>query len=239
MLNVHVLGESSIWDDESDLRTGSSRGVALVALLALHGGASQPRQRIAGLFWPDSADSQALTNLRRELHYLRRTLGRDQSLVVAPVDLRWRDTETCLVDLRVFAREREAALAATAAGDDGEAVAHAAIAVGQYGGEFLPGMDDEWVVDARLDLERQCAGLCDVLCAARTRIGDLQEPRTQPAAGSSWSLWRVRVPDSDAASIGGSEIGLAPSAPTTAAHRFSSASSASHPMPRPSKRFTA
>ena len=35
----------------------------------------QTRQRIAGLFWPDSTDAQALTNLRRELHHLRRTLG--------------------------------------------------------------------------------------------------------------------------------------------------------------------
>ena len=255
MLNVHVLGESSIWDDESDLRTGSSRGVALVALLALHAGASQPRQRIAGLFWPDSADSQALTNLRRELHYLRRALGRDQSLVVAPVDLRWRDTETCLVDLRIFAREREAALAAAAAGDDGEAVAHAAIAVGQYGGEFLPGMDDEWVVDARLDLERQCAGLCDVLCAARTRTGDLsgatdaarRRIQLEPLEESGYrTLMQLQSELGDragavstyhrCASVLERELGIAPDAETQQAfHRLmtATATAAGSSAPRP------
>ena len=50
-------------------------GVALVAFLAAHAGSPQLRQRIAGLFWPDSTDAQALTNLRRELHHLRNALG--------------------------------------------------------------------------------------------------------------------------------------------------------------------
>ena len=54
------------------VRTRSSRAVALVAFLVAHAGSPQPRQRIAGLFWPDSTDAQALTNLRRELHHLRR-----------------------------------------------------------------------------------------------------------------------------------------------------------------------
>jgi DNA-binding SARP family transcriptional activator len=52
-MRVSVLGGQAIVDDESgSVRTRSSRAVVLVAFLALHVGSPQPRQRIAGLFWP-------------------------------------------------------------------------------------------------------------------------------------------------------------------------------------------
>ena len=76
MLHVTLLGEQAITDEQAGrIRMRSSRTVALVAFLVLHAGSPQPRQRIAGLFWPDSTDAQALTNLRRELHHLRQILA--------------------------------------------------------------------------------------------------------------------------------------------------------------------
>ena len=173
MLHVTVLGEQAITGDGAGVQTRSSRAVALVAFLVAHAGVPQPRQRIAGMFWPDSTDAQALTNLRRELHHLRQALGDDRSLVVTPRDLCWRDSGTCRVDLRIFDDERQAALAAAAAGDDEGVLRHAAAAVAQYKGDLLPGVYDDWLLEPRSELERQCADLCDLLCAARTRTGDL------------------------------------------------------------------
>jgi DNA-binding SARP family transcriptional activator len=173
MLHVTLLGEQIISDDSSGAATRSSRTVALVAYLAAHAGRPQARQLIAGLFWPESTEAQALTNLRRELHHLRQVLGREPSLVVTARDLCWRDTGTCRVDLRVFATERVAARAAAAAGDDAAVAAHAAQAVAQYRGDLLPGLYDDWLLDLRAELERQCADLCDLLAAARARSGDL------------------------------------------------------------------
>jgi DNA-binding SARP family transcriptional activator len=173
MLYVSLLGEQAITGDTTSDRTSSSRAVALVAFLAVHAGAPQTRQRIAGLFWPDSTDAQALTNLRRELHHLRHVLGGDPSLIVTSRDLCWRDTATCRVDVRVFDIERKATLAAAANKDDGGILEHAAAAVGQYRGDLLPGAYDDWVLDTRSELERQCVDLCDLLCQARTRRGDL------------------------------------------------------------------
>ncbi len=173
MLHVSVLGEQAITDDGAGVQAHSSRAVALVAFLVAHAGAPQLRQRIAGMFWPDSTDAQALTNLRRELHHLRQVLGDERSLVVTPRDLCWRDSETCRVDLRIFDSERQAALAAAAADDDEGVLGHAAAAVAQYKGDLLPGVYDHWLLEARSELERQCADLCDLLCAARTRTGDL------------------------------------------------------------------
>ena len=173
MLRVSVLGEQAIIGAGAGVRARSSRAVALVAFLAVHAGSPQPRQRIAGLFWPDSTDAQALTNLRRELHQLRQVLAGEPSLVVTSADLCWRDTETCRVDLRVFATEREAALAAAAGGDDEGVLGHAARAIAEYRGDLLPGVYDDWLLDARAEIERQCVDLCDMLGGTRARSGDL------------------------------------------------------------------
>ncbi|GAA1201124.1 ATP-binding protein [Pseudonocardia alaniniphila] len=173
MLHISLLGEQSISDDATGtVRTRSSRSLALVAFLVVHAGSPQSRQRIAGLFWPESTDAQALTNLRRELHHLRQLLG-DPPLVVTSRDLCWDDTPTCRVDVRTFDTERRAALAAAAADDTEAVIAHAGAAISCYRSELLPGAYDDWLLDARSELESQCVELCDLSRDARTRTGDL------------------------------------------------------------------
>jgi DNA-binding SARP family transcriptional activator len=174
MLHVSLLGDQAITDDETgSVRTRSSRTIALVGFLVAHAGSPQLRQRIAGLFWPDSTDAQALTNLRRELHNLRQVLGDEPSLVVMSRDLCWRDTETCRVDVRTFEIERKAALAAAASEDDEGILAHASKAIAQYRGDFLPGAYEDWLLEIRSALERQCVDLCDLFCETRVRTGNL------------------------------------------------------------------
>ncbi|MFI0482818.1 ATP-binding protein [Actinomadura sp. 9N215] len=173
MLYASLLGDQVIGDDETGVRSRSPRTVGLVAYLAAHAGASQTRQRIAGVFWPDSPDAQALTNLRRELHHLRRILGPEPSLAVTPRDLCWRDHETCRVDLRVFTVQYEDALAALARDDRKAAVKSATRAIDEYKGEFLPGVYDDWALDVRSELQRRCVDMCDLVAATRTGTGDL------------------------------------------------------------------
>ena len=48
----------------------SPRLQSLVARLALHAGVPQPRQQLAYLYWPDSAERQARANLRRLVYDL-------------------------------------------------------------------------------------------------------------------------------------------------------------------------
>ena len=200
MLHVSLLGEQVITDDGTGVRARSSRAVALVAFLVVHAGSPQARQRIAGLLWPDSAEAQALTNLRRELHHLRQVLGAEPSLLVTSRDLCWRDTETCRVDARIFDLERRAALAAAAADDDEGVLGHAASAMAQYRGDFLPGVYEDWLLDARAELEAQCVELCDLAGQTRARTGDLSgaaeaaRRRIPPATAG-----RGRVPHADAA----------------------------------------
>jgi DNA-binding SARP family transcriptional activator/tetratricopeptide (TPR) repeat protein len=172
MLQVSLFGEQAITDDGTGrVRTRSSRTAALIGFLALHAESPQARQRIAGLFWPDSTEAQALTNLRRELHQLRQVLGDEPSLLVTPRDLCWQDTPACQVDVRIFDLERQAALAA--GHSERQVLTHAARAVAQYKGDFLPGAYDDWLLEARAELERQCVELCDLLSQAQAATGDL------------------------------------------------------------------
>ena len=174
MLRVSVLGGQQITDDrEGGVQVRSSRALALIACLAVHGGVPHARQQIAGLLWPESGDAQALTNLRRELHHLRQVLGDDGSLLVTARDLCWVDAPTCLVDVRVFDTERTAALTAAESGDDDAVIGHGTNAIAQYRGDLLPGVYDDWLAEARARLERQCVELCDLVGATRARVGDL------------------------------------------------------------------
>ncbi|HEY6933824.1 MAG TPA: AAA family ATPase [Marmoricola sp.] len=170
MLQVRLLGERALLDaDTGQVLARSPRTLALIAFLVLHAGAPQSRGRLASTFWPDSTEQQALTNLRRELHQLRRISGVDGCLAVTAADLAWRDHPDCRVDLGTFRAERAEAVAAASAA---ERLAHGRAAVEAYAGELLPGVYDDWVLQARDDLDRECADLCDLVVPAAVTAGD-------------------------------------------------------------------
>ena len=100
-------------------------------------------------------------------------LGDEPSLVVTTQDLCWQDTATCRVDVRVFDRERTAAVTAAADDDTERVLLHASRALTEYRGDLLPGVYEDWVLQARAEIERQCTALCDLLVQARERRGDL------------------------------------------------------------------
>jgi DNA-binding SARP family transcriptional activator len=149
VLEVSLLGEQYVAGSTATNLARSSRSIALLAFLALHADAPQPRQRLAATFWPDSTEQQARTNLRRELHHLRVLLGDEPSLVVEPATLMWRESPTCRVDVCVFHRERQLALQAVEPGDQHAMLQHGAAAVAVYHGDLLPGMLDDWVLAER------------------------------------------------------------------------------------------
>src|SRR5690348_2310722 len=159
MLHISVLGEQVIRNATDIVRTRSSRTLELVAFLAAHAEVPQSRQRLAGLFWPDSSDEQALTNLRRELHHLRQLLGDDPALVVTARELTWHDSATCNVDLREFDKHYAAAMAAA---DESEALAEAGAAIARYRGELMPSSYEDWLVALRAEREQHCVDLLDL-----------------------------------------------------------------------------
>ena len=168
MLCVRVLGERSAVDDVTgEVLTRSARTIALVAYLALHQGTPQSRVRIAEAFWPDSAQQQSLTNLRRELHQLRRLPGADDAVVVTGTDLTWvGDPDVGVgVDLVEHLTTRDHALAHVTS-DPTTLLAHGERALAAYGGDLLPGLSDEWVLAQRASLVDGARELCGALAVA-------------------------------------------------------------------------
>jgi len=126
----------------------SPRQQSLLAWLLFHAGSPQPRRHIAFVLWPDSDEAQAQTNLRRELHHLRRGLpGSEQYLEVSAQTLHWRTATPYQLDVSAF----------QAAAKSGPQVPTADLerAAELYQCELLPALDDEWLEPHRTALHDQ------------------------------------------------------------------------------------
>ena len=175
VLEISILGEQRVAEDGRVVAAlHAPRTLALLAYLALHRGAPQQRSHVAGLFWPDSSDTQARTNLRRELHHLRLHLPRaEQCLAVDSATLRWREDAQCRLDVAAFedAAQRASAALADGRADDFCHIAREALTT--YGGDLLPALYDDWVLAERERLRRRCIWLLDTLVDVYREAGDL------------------------------------------------------------------
>jgi DNA-binding SARP family transcriptional activator len=114
----------------------------LLALLLLERGRAFAREQLAYRLWPDSSDAQALTNLRRELHHLRRALpDADALIVVTRRTVEWVAEGPYWLDVQAF----EAAAARGAAGEP-DAYREA---VDLYQGDLVPSVYDDWTAAPR------------------------------------------------------------------------------------------
>src|SRR5919202_83466 len=111
-LHLHLLGGFRALAGERPLAGfDAPRLQSLVARLVLHAGVPQPRQQLAYLYWPDSAERQARTNLRQLVYNLRLALpDADRYLADEGRALAWRADAPFTLDVARFqaaAREVE------------------------------------------------------------------------------------------------------------------------------------
>ncbi len=85
MLTLRLLGSPSFWVNGAPL-TGLRypQGRKLLAYLALQQSQSVERIYLAGLFWPDTNEAQALFYLRRVLSDLRKAMGEEAWRLLSP-----------------------------------------------------------------------------------------------------------------------------------------------------------
>lgn len=187
MLHMRFLGDQDISTDGGSLaqRLGR-RSVELLAYLSAHPRTKHPRQVLACLFWPESTDAQALTNLRREIHRVRSVLGASElGLEIDSHTIGWNPPESKACDVVVFLDRSRLAEEAYAAGDSTTARGPASEAVSRYQGEFMPGSHAEWILKERERLQGICVGLLD-----RLTEFDLRE---DPGSAVSWATSRVEL----------------------------------------------
>ena len=94
LLHISCLGDLSVTIAGKPIHDqfATEKTKALLIYLAVEARRPQPRQRLAGLLWPDQPEERALHNLRQTLSGLRKTLGDDTSSTAEPVLLVQRDS---------------------------------------------------------------------------------------------------------------------------------------------------
>lgn len=156
-LRIRLLGGFQVVHGDSPVTELSApRQQSLLTYLLLHREGPQPRQLIASHLWPESSDQQARTNLRRELHHLRRNLPESEGFLrIERRSVAWR--RDAPVDLDVAAFEDEITRAEKARGEGALAQVRHALrnALALYKGPLVPVVYEEWLLPHREALELQ------------------------------------------------------------------------------------
>jgi DNA-binding SARP family transcriptional activator len=128
----------------------SQRALELLAYLALNHAAPVPRIQVAGLFWPETAEEQALTNLRKVVHQLRRELpDANQYLDLDVGGMRIRLGAPVRIDAADFNSALQRATLARRAGDLAAEQYALEAALAHCRGLLLPGWYADWVLQER------------------------------------------------------------------------------------------
>ena len=173
MLEIQVIGELEVRLAGAKAELPAGRRVrALLGWLVVHPG-RHPRSRLAGQFWPDVLEASARASLRSAIWALRSALGPDFGSCLATD----RDTVTLVADsLWVDLREVRRLIA------EGQPAA----ALDLCRGDLLQELDDDWVVEAREELDRDVAAALRDLTQQAAAAGD-----TEGAAG--WARRRAAL----------------------------------------------
>jgi DNA-binding SARP family transcriptional activator/tetratricopeptide (TPR) repeat protein len=152
-----------LYNGETSQAAQSARLRDLITYLLLQPGVPHPRGTLAALFWPESPDSQARTNLRKLVMDLRRALPQPERFVdITDRDLSWRADAPCAVDVLDFER-----LSA-----DGAGTAELEQAAQLYRGDLVPQCYDDWVTPRREALRDRFASVLERLVASCERRRD-------------------------------------------------------------------
>lgn len=169
MLTIQLLGGFKITDDGEPIPgLTRPRGKALLAYLLLHHATPQDRAHLAYTFWPETSDSQARTNLRRELHQLRQSFPRFDAFIQSDgQSVQWQMPEESTLDVAEFTRLWAQATQAT---DHATRKAGYQAAIDLYRGDLLPGLYEEWVLTKREELRQAFIQALEML--TRTLVAD-------------------------------------------------------------------
>lgn len=145
---AHVLGGFELRKEGDDVKAlYTERFLLFLSYLFVHYDLTPSRKQISFLFWADSTEEQARTNLRNTLHYLRKALPElDSILEVDNQFIRLRSDADLSLDIRSF---KSALVSAKSSKSGMEQIQYLQEAVSHYRGELLPGFYDDWILAAR------------------------------------------------------------------------------------------
>lgn len=160
MLQARLLGKYEIRMDGQSILIPSRPAQSFFAYLLLHPNTPHRREKLAGQFWPQAAESNARSNLRHSLWQIRKAIGAGANDRIEGNDLciTFHPQPGDLLDV-------DALMSCS----DTSATGDLLQTISAYGGELLPGFYDDWVLLERERLqavfERMISRLLDRLLA--------------------------------------------------------------------------
>ena len=166
-LSLRLFGHPEIRSGGQPLAIGRRHVLALVTILA-ETGRPLPRSRVADMLWPDADEATVRARLRRLIHRLAETVGRNA--IRSAGETIWLDPHAD-IDSRAFTERAEQGLRTR----DIVALRDAA---NLYGAPFLDGFDladapdfSDWILARRAELERLQARVLRALSEACAEAG--------------------------------------------------------------------
>lgn len=156
MIRIHLLGNLKIsYEDVPVTLVTGGKVLSLLAFLLLNRESPQSRKYISFLFWPDSSEQQALTNLRKLFHQLRQYIpNADCYLVADSLSIKWNHKAPYVLDIEEFELSAK-----------GTSIQDLKKAVDIYAGLLLPGCYEGWVEPERERLSRLYQSVLEHLVA--------------------------------------------------------------------------
>ncbi|MEM1256032.1 MAG: BTAD domain-containing putative transcriptional regulator [Cyanobacteria bacterium P01_H01_bin.21] len=169
-LRINLLGHFRLtFNDEPIEGLQTERYQSLLAYLVLHAQTPQPRVQVASVFWPETTDKKAKTNLRRELHRFRQILpNADQFVHVTTQTIQWQPQLPFWSDVSAF----ETKIAKTADQPSKEKIETLKQAIELYQGELLPTCYDDWIESERHRLHQLLLNALSDLSLGLADLGD-------------------------------------------------------------------
>ena len=171
---IHLFGSLRVFR-EADAVSGinTNRLQSLLAYLVLHD-APQSREHLAFLLWPESSESQARTNLRQLLHYLRRALTAEcEHLWSDNHSVEWRRGTSFSCDFFDFQAAVAQADDAFRRGDQAARLVALEHAASLCQDELLGELYDDWLRPVRERQARQLSEVLSVLASIYEARSDL------------------------------------------------------------------
>ena len=159
MLQVRVIGTFDIQCDGTPITLSSRAAQSLFAYLILTAGTAHRREKLGGMFWPDTSERKARAYLRNEMWRIRKALAIQSNEEYLHLD----DICVCFIpsaeywmDFKELANLNESA-----------SIDQLMAALSHCQGELLPGFYDEWILlereHCRAIYEQKIARLLDLL----------------------------------------------------------------------------
>lgn len=150
-LHIQLLGDFLLVSDNTPVIVSTPRLQSVLAYLVLHHSVPQKRSHLAFLLWPDSAEAQAHSNLRKLLYQLRQILPNINHFVsIDRHSVQWRPSSLEVPwTLDVLQIENAIAEAKQATQDTKVQKQALQRVLDLYRGKLLPDCYDEWVLPER------------------------------------------------------------------------------------------